>query len=644
MKRYFFIFTLIVVSFLFGITIFASETDIQYPIQELGNCADKAACQVYCDKANNTEVCLAFAEKHNLMSSQEIQTARKFTKAGTGPGGCASKDSCEAYCNAVDHLDECINFAEKNDLMPPQELEEAKKVQAAKARGVKMPACGSKKQCDTYCSDSSHMEECITFAQEAGLMSTDELEKSKKALTAIKAGVKPPPCQGKEACDVYCSQEEHFDACLDFALAAGFMDPKEAEMAKKTRGKGPGGCRGKEACDAFCQQEGNMETCAQFAYDNGMMSKEEFEIAKKTGGKGPGGCKGKEECESFCQDPANQETCFNFAKDNGLISQEDIQRMEEGKRQFQSSMQKMPPEVYSCLEETVGADTMAKFKNGEAMPGQEIGDQMRVCFEKNMPRQEPGAPGEGGAMPPGNMAPGTTGPGGCATPEECQQYCQTNPEECKNFQSPPPQSSSQFMPGPGFNQGGPNQEGQPGQYPPSQDFGGPMPCQGENCPSMPQQPGQYPPSQSGGQPTPSCQGDDCYKPMGERGVQQPPMPGQKIMPCEGENCRQGPAAPPMPSPMNQLNKPSQQFAPGTEGNTSSSIERIERTESEPMRPPEIGEGGPLPPVSGGAGSSSGLMAPPLPPSSAPGGGGGLAPGESVPLAPPAQPSASPSSD
>ena len=394
-----------------------------------------------------------------MMSIAEIQMARKFLKSGSGPGGCTGKDSCEAYCDSVDHIDECVSFAEENDLMPPEELAEAKKVQAARARGVKMPACGSKKQCDTYCSQADHMEECITFAQEAGFLPEKELEEAKKVLAAIKAGAKPPPCNGREACDAYCSEEEHFDSCLDFALAAGFMDPKDAEMAKKTRGKGPGGCRGKEQCEAFCQQDGNMAACAEFAYKNGMMTKEECEMMKKTGGKGPGGCKGKDECENFCKNPANQETCMQFARENGMMSEEDVRRMEEGKQQFRSAMQRMPPEVYSCLESLIGADTVAKFKSGEAMPPQEIGDVMRECFEKNMQANMPPSDGVQG------MPPGGGGPGGCRSPEECQAYCQSNPEACAGFG--PPQGSPMAAPSEGM----PPCEGEECGQPPSGDVG-----------------------------------------------------------------------------------------------------------------------------------------------------------------------------
>ncbi|PIS13438.1 MAG: hypothetical protein COT67_01730 [Candidatus Tagabacteria bacterium CG09_land_8_20_14_0_10_41_14] len=66
-------------------------------------------------------------------------------------------------------------------------------------------------------------------------------------------------------------------------------------------------------------------------------------------------------------------------------------------------MQEMPPEVYQCLENLVGADTMVKFKNGEAMPPKEIGDLMRECFEQNIPQILPPCEGEECGLPPKEM-------------------------------------------------------------------------------------------------------------------------------------------------------------------------------------------------------------------------------------------------
>ncbi len=460
--------------------------NIQYPVKELGDCKDESACKSYCDNSENTKSCVNFAEKNNLMSKEEIALAKKFMAVGNkGPGGCNGKDECNNFCNDIAHINECVAFAEKNNLMSSGELEEAKMIQAAIKKGVKPPSCKNKTECNTYCEDPSHMEECIAFGAEAGFIQGKELEDAQKMLAAIKKGATPPPCKGKEACDAYCSSPDNIEACMTFAQAAGLMSPEEAQNSQKMiaavkKGFKPPQCNGKE-CDTYCAEDAHIDECINFSIAAGFMTEKDAEMAKKTKGKGPGGCVGKETCDTFCNNPDNQETCFNFAKENGMIPEADLKQMEEGKQKVQEALQQAPPAVLDCLNSEIGTGMMEKFKNGAAMPPREIGDKMRTCFEKMGP-SDPGSqgkPGAGGSIPPAGQTgpdqkfqsgPGTVnpgdqtmpqqaGPGGCKGPEECKVYCESHPEECKN--------SGQNQPGPGINsqQMMPPQENREGMMP-----------------------------------------------------------------------------------------------------------------------------------------------------------------------------------
>lgn len=152
--------------------------EISFPVAELGNCADKTACKAYCDKSDNIDACLIFAEKNKMMSDEEIKTAKNFKKSGMiGPGRCKGKDECKTYCNGPDHMDECIAFAEKNGMMSGKQLGEAKKVKSAIAKGIKPPACGGKETCDAYCSSPEHIEECVNFGEAAGMINKEDAKK-----------------------------------------------------------------------------------------------------------------------------------------------------------------------------------------------------------------------------------------------------------------------------------------------------------------------------------------------------------------------------------------------------------------------------------------------------------------------------------
>ncbi|MDD5356348.1 MAG: hypothetical protein PHY56_07430 [Candidatus Omnitrophica bacterium] len=532
--------------------VLAQESSIQYPIEELGGCKDKADCKSYCDKEENIEACLDFAEKNKLMSQEEIEIAKNFIETGNkGPGGCTNKDACEQYCNDMSHIDECVAFAEKNNLMSAAELEEAKKIQAAIAKGVKPPACGNKKDCDAYCDDSEHMEECITFAEESGFLAGKELEDAKKMLQAIKKGVKAPPCKGKEACDQYCNKPENMELCMTFAMEAGFMGEEEKVNAQKMlqaikKGINPPNCNGKEECDKYCSQEEHFEECINFSLAAGFMSEEDAAMAKKTGGKGPGGCTNKEECEAFCNNPDNQQTCFDFSKANGMISEEDLKQMEEGTRMFKESLERAPAEVMDCLNSKIGSDTIEKLKNGTMMPSNDLGEKMRECFEVSMPPQGEGGPGAGGTMPPaggttppegsqmppteGTMPPsggGQPGPGGCTSQEECQNYCASHPQECQS-----PQQQTAPM--------------------------NPMPGGGE---------GSAPPPMNQ-----TCTGPDCQQ-----------APNQIMIPtiCEGENCQSAPAPGSQPPSVQQIS-PGEIIPPTTQ---SPAPMEIQQTPSAPAPPP-----------------------------------------------------------
>ena len=91
-----------------------------------------------------------------------------------------------------------MNFAIEAGIMSGKELDDSKKVLQAIKKGIKPPACGGKEACDAYCGAPENMEECINFGIEAGMMPEQDRENSQKMLQAIKKGVKPPACRGRK--------------------------------------------------------------------------------------------------------------------------------------------------------------------------------------------------------------------------------------------------------------------------------------------------------------------------------------------------------------------------------------------------------------------------------------------------------------
>lgn len=305
-----------------------AQNNITYPIAELGGCKNKTECKAYCDQIDHIQQCINFAEQHNLLSAQEIKEARKIAKVGTGPGGCTSKAACQAYCDNIQHINECLQFAEEHDIIPKSEIAEARKVAKAVNAGVKFPGgCTSKASCDAYCSVAAHMEECLNFAEAAGLISQKELKEAKKVLPFMLRGEMPGGCTAKASCDAYCAVTAHMEECLNFAEKAGFISKKEAAEARRMlpfmlSGQMPGGCTDKTSCDAYCKNPDHTDECIDFAVKAGLMNKTEAAMIKKMKGfmqqGGPGGCQSKEECEAYCSRPGHEQECQAFAEKYGL--------------------------------------------------------------------------------------------------------------------------------------------------------------------------------------------------------------------------------------------------------------------------------------------------------------------------------------
>ncbi|MBI2098698.1 MAG: hypothetical protein HYT49_03585 [Candidatus Wildermuthbacteria bacterium] len=193
-------------------------------------------------------------------------------------GNCGSKEECKSYCDNVENIAACVGFAERHGLMSGEELQEAKQVVQALSQGAKLPGgCRSKLECDAYCQVGSNIEECIAFAEAAGFLTGEELQEAKRIAPLMARGEMPGDCRSKEQCEAYCSDENNTEECVAFFEKAGFMTAEEVQMFRKTGGKGPGGCRGREECDSFCNDPANQTACFEFAKEHDLISAEELQ-------------------------------------------------------------------------------------------------------------------------------------------------------------------------------------------------------------------------------------------------------------------------------------------------------------------------------------------------------------------------------
>lgn len=84
-------------------------------------------------------------------------------------GNCASRSACKAYCDVPDHMVACTQFAQKNKLVSSDQVRRVEKlVSALKSGGP--GNCRTPDSCKLYCDDPDHRLECASYAERNGLM------------------------------------------------------------------------------------------------------------------------------------------------------------------------------------------------------------------------------------------------------------------------------------------------------------------------------------------------------------------------------------------------------------------------------------------------------------------------------------------
>lgn len=164
--------------------------NIKFPVVELGSCENAKDCYIYCERSENILKCADFGKKNGIISAEDATKAHKFLdvlKEG-GPGKCKNQRTCKQYCDETSHIDECLAFAEKHEFISPKQVKEAKAVAKALQDVEKLPGgCKDKKTCEEYCSIGANWSECMEFGKKSGLVSEDTLRQIKEGF------IKMPP-------------------------------------------------------------------------------------------------------------------------------------------------------------------------------------------------------------------------------------------------------------------------------------------------------------------------------------------------------------------------------------------------------------------------------------------------------------------
>lgn len=281
-----------------------------------GGCRTIDECMTFCDNQENEEACFQYAVDNDLMPPQELEKIKRLRET-VGPGGCVGRAACGAYCDNIDHAEECMQFAVDQGFMDRSQIEQAKKFIEIGRRGGP-GGCKSPRECDAFCSQPKHMEECFNFAKDNGLMPPEEIQRMEREREIVKKleqqGGGPGGCRGPQECHQYCAGPAHFDECVAFSVKEGMLSPDRAQTMlrefvdieeRKFEKFGPSGLG-----PQYSPPPGMMGPSGQFVQPSQI--EEKFQERFKTFEQYQ---QGFQQRDDFCSKPENAEQCRQMGSD-----------------------------------------------------------------------------------------------------------------------------------------------------------------------------------------------------------------------------------------------------------------------------------------------------------------------------------------
>ncbi len=329
-----------------------------------GGCKNPQDCQTFCSQAANLEACIKFA-KDNGVKDQNVDQGEKILayikSGGHMPGDCTSKESCQTYCGDFSHAQECFAFA--------------------KNAGIAQIHNESK---DNGGRGASSQDNGPTP------------EQMQKFLDLAKTGKTPGGCKTKDECESYCSQDAHQDECLTFALNAGILTQDQADNIRKGNGDGPGGCKSQDACRAYCNDQAHRDECFKFAEDRGFIDHNEATQTKDGLVRLRAGLEQAPPEVMECLKTTIGTSVIDDIQSGKLVPGPEVGTAVKscfekfgGRNDTTDPFRKAPPEVTACLKEKLGTE-FDDVRSGKIAPTPEMGDAVRVCFQQTQIQEEAG--------------------------------------------------------------------------------------------------------------------------------------------------------------------------------------------------------------------------------------------------------------
>ncbi len=287
-------------------------------------------CRTYCEDPAHQPECIKFAEENGFMTPEDAARARKFA-GKTGPGGCKG-EQCRTFCESPGNEQVCLEFAEREGLMPAEEVARARKFLTVSEQGG--PGGCKGLECRDYCQDPARQDECFQFAKGNGLLRPEDeqnFEAGRKLQKVVQESGGPGGCKNDQECRVFCTDASHVEECVAFgATHGGIPEDQVRDMLRQfteQKFQGPGEFRPHGDFERFEQESRQrfeefrqLEQQFRGPGTSGFLGAKGFpqvpgfeqqEGAPSFGEfAGPGGCASPAECIKYCTE--HKEECFSF--------------------------------------------------------------------------------------------------------------------------------------------------------------------------------------------------------------------------------------------------------------------------------------------------------------------------------------------
>lgn len=212
---------ILVIFLIFGAGSVFAQSEITFPIPELGNCNNVQTCKVYCDQEENKDACIDFAKSKGLHKSKVNEKQVELLSFAKTELGCETLNACKLFCAQQENYTHCQQFAQNHGLAQAP-TSPAKDELLAKAK--QNLNCDSFESCRALCDQQENYTKCAALMQDQ--VTSDDRAMFEKYKPQIKQFL---GCDSLVTCMAFCMNPANMPKCQELGNQIGSSEQVPSE-------------------------------------------------------------------------------------------------------------------------------------------------------------------------------------------------------------------------------------------------------------------------------------------------------------------------------------------------------------------------------------------------------------------------------